>query len=661
LATAATASMSASISRATSGSVVSFAGATTSGSTTMSNAAHSPTGGGSSRGGMSATVGSSSSIPLFSSSSDEITHHDNDDDDDDDRSLFGVTQDRGSGTVTAKAVSATDYEAEIRRRLQQEAVIAFDVINEDEQMRSFSKNGVSYELDDDERKKKRKLCLTYGGIGGAIVIILIIALVVTATILKNTKNINMFSGGSYNNNSNNNQVPPPPPTPTVSPVNDDNDIILDNNNDENNNNDQLIPTPPPPSAPPINNNNDWMDSDMAIYFRQVIAEVLPKDSLVDTLGSVDSPQYLAFMFVIANSGKLLPNVMSASDPLTEYEKSKCITIFSLVSLYHSTDGPNWFINNNWLNPDVDMCEWHGINCKGELREDLTMNVFNDKGDTAVTSIDLRGDDGGRSLRRRMLRRELQTGAPEVIYDTPLTTDDGFDYGDPLGNGADDDTAITQDDLAGDDLVYNEETGQWEGIDYPDDNEEVVQEEEEEVVQDNGDDDTLLVKEDDNFVSRPTFDDDQTWFVDDAVLDQGNDDEYYQDTIPIRSINLMANNLVGEIPNELGLLTNVYELINFDTNNLEGSIPSSLSMLSKLQGINFSYNNLESTIPTELGSMTEIRIFDISNNKSIQGTFPTELNQWMNIGTYHIFVSMVSMTMTVVFLLKITPKNKAARH
>merc|ERR1712166_459548 len=180
----------------------------------------------------------------------------------------------------------------------------------------------------------------------------------------------------------------------------------------------------------------------------------------------------------------------------------------------------------------------------------------------------------------------------------------------------DDLVYSTDDLAGDDLVFNEETGQWEGLDQLDNNimpnEEVVQEEDEvvdEVV--DGLDDTFLVKE-------PSFDDDQTWFE-----------------RPIRSINLMANNLIGELPNELGLLTNVYQLLNFDTNSLSGSIPSSLSMLTKLQGINLSYNQFESTIPTELGSMTEIRLFDISNNESIDGTFPTELDQWRNIEKLYI--------------------------
>ena len=623
---------------------VSFAGATTSGSTMADNNStyQSPT-----------DSSGRSTIPLFSFSSNE-TDNDNENDNDDDRSLFGVTHvDRGSGTVTvAKAVSATYYEAEIRRRLQQEAVIAIDVVNEDcEQIRSFSKsngNGDggsttrSSEVDDDdnERRKKRKLCLTYGSIVGALVIVLIIALVVTATILNNTRNFNMFSGSSNNQDS-------PTVSPNVSPV-----------NNNNNNNDPLIPTPPPPIITPPNDYNDndniMMDSDMALYYRQIIAEVLPKDSLVDTLGSIDSPQYFAFMFLIDNSSTLFTNVMpvSVSDPsFKDYEKSKAITIFSLVSLYYSTNGSNWFISTNWLNPAVDICDWHGINCKGELRGDssMTMNDKKDAAATASTIIAVRNDERRRLLRRQTTRRmflqqrELQTGAPEVIYDTP--NDDAYSYGDPLGNPADDDynqvddytpaddLVYSTDDLAGDDLVFNEETGQWEGIDQPDNNimpNEVVVQEEDEVVDEvvDGLDDTFLVKE-------PSFDDDQTWFVDDIVLNQENDDDQTWFERPIRSINLMANNLIGELPNELGLLTNVYQLLNFDTNSLSGSIPSSLSMLTKLQGINLSYNQFESTIPTELGSMTEIRLFDISNNESIDGTFPTELDQWRNIGTYNI--------------------------
>eukprot|EP00533_Pseudo-nitzschia_delicatissima_P004848 CAMPEP_0116113460 /NCGR_PEP_ID=MMETSP0327-20121206/19520_1 /TAXON_ID=44447 /ORGANISM="Pseudo-nitzschia delicatissima, Strain B596" /LENGTH=2649 /DNA_ID=CAMNT_0003606819 /DNA_START=275 /DNA_END=8224 /DNA_ORIENTATION=- len=34
----------------------------------------------------------------------------------------------------------------------------------------------------------------------------------------------------------------------------------------------------------------------------------------------------------------------------------------LEKLYYAMDGPNWMDNTNWLDPDVSICEWNGIQC-----------------------------------------------------------------------------------------------------------------------------------------------------------------------------------------------------------------------------------------------------------------------------------------------------------
>ena len=68
---------------------------------------------------------------------------------------------------------------------------------------------------------------------------------------------------------------------------------------------------------------------------------------------------------------------------------------------------------------------------------------------------------------------------------------------------------------------------------------------------------------------------------------------------LRSLNLSSNQLTGEIPTELENLANLQSLLLFD-NQLTGGIPLVLANLSNLQSLNLSSNQLTGEIPTELG-------------------------------------------------------------
>ena len=39
---------------------------------------------------------------------------------------------------------------------------------------------------------------------------------------------------------------------------------------------------------------------------------------------------------------------------------------ALVDLYDSTLGKYWRINTNWNNPEVDYCQWYGVNCGASI-------------------------------------------------------------------------------------------------------------------------------------------------------------------------------------------------------------------------------------------------------------------------------------------------------
>lgn len=61
------------------------------------------------------------------------------------------------------------------------------------------------------------------------------------------------------------------------------------------------------------------------------------------------------------------------------------------------------------------------------------------------------------------------------------------------------------------------------------------------------------------------------------------------------IDLSSNKLVGEIPPELGRISNIHAL-NFSHNNLFGPIPITLSKIKLIESLDISYNNLSGKIP-----------------------------------------------------------------
>ncbi|GMP61623.1 hypothetical protein CsSME_00024012 [Camellia sinensis var. sinensis] len=61
------------------------------------------------------------------------------------------------------------------------------------------------------------------------------------------------------------------------------------------------------------------------------------------------------------------------------------------------------------------------------------------------------------------------------------------------------------------------------------------------------------------------------------------------------VDLSCNHLTGEIPIEVGKLSNIHAL-NLSHNNLTGSIPRTFSHLRQIESLDLSYNNLNGRIP-----------------------------------------------------------------
>ncbi|XP_058743197.1 receptor-like protein EIX2 isoform X1 [Vicia villosa] len=78
-------------------------------------------------------------------------------------------------------------------------------------------------------------------------------------------------------------------------------------------------------------------------------------------------------------------------------------------------------------------------------------------------------------------------------------------------------------------------------------------------------------------------------------------------IELVSLNLSNNNLTGEITSEIGRLTSL-EFLDLSRNHFFGPIPPSLAQIDRLSMLNLSYNNLSGRIP--IG--TQLQSFDASS-------------------------------------------------
>ncbi|XP_024972098.1 receptor-like protein 15 [Cynara cardunculus var. scolymus] len=85
------------------------------------------------------------------------------------------------------------------------------------------------------------------------------------------------------------------------------------------------------------------------------------------------------------------------------------------------------------------------------------------------------------------------------------------------------------------------------------------------------------------------------------------------------LDLSCNKITGEIPEELGLLTEIHSL-NLSHNRLSGSIPMQLSNLELIESLDLSSNGLSGKLPSQLIRLTSLAIFNVSYN-NLSGRLP----------------------------------------
>ncbi|MDF9837054.1 MULTISPECIES: toxin Cry1Ac domain D-VI-related protein [unclassified Breznakia] len=94
------------------------------------------------------------------------------------------------------------------------------------------------------------------------------------------------------------------------------------------------------------------------------------------------------------------------------------------------------------------------------------------------------------------------------------------------------------------------------------------------------------------------------------------------------LGLNDNDFTGEIPASLGNLVNLNHL-KLQNNNFTGSIPSSLGNITSLVNLNLSNNQLTGILPSSLGDLEDIVYLSVSENQ-LTGEIPSSLGNLKNV-------------------------------
>ena len=100
---------------------------------------------------------------------------------------------------------------------------------------------------------------------------------------------------------------------------------------------------------------------------------------------------------------------------------------------------------------------------------------------------------------------------------------------------------------------------------------------------------------------------------------------------VTELKLAKNRLAGELPSELGGLSNLLGLI-LNENGLTGEIPPELGDLINLVELELGWNHLTGEIPPELGNLTNLRSLGLNGNR-LSGEISPELGKLTMLGTF----------------------------
>jgi len=98
----------------------------------------------------------------------------------------------------------------------------------------------------------------------------------------------------------------------------------------------------------------------------------------------------------------------------------------------------------------------------------------------------------------------------------------------------------------------------------------------------------------------------------------------------------ANSIHGAIPSEIGLVTSLRYMYIFN-NYFSGAIPTEIGQLKMLEELSVSYNDLTGPLPSELGLLENLSEFKAYNNH-LTGIIPSELGLLASISSLYVYIN-----------------------
>ncbi|KAI7756964.1 hypothetical protein M8C21_033432 [Ambrosia artemisiifolia] len=99
-------------------------------------------------------------------------------------------------------------------------------------------------------------------------------------------------------------------------------------------------------------------------------------------------------------------------------------------------------------------------------------------------------------------------------------------------------------------------------------------------------------------------------------------------LPLSILSLLGNRISGPIPEEIGDISTLEELV-LEDNLLGGTLPQNLGRLSRLRRFIASANNFTGTIPESYARLTNLEDFRIDGS-SLSGRIPDFIGNWTNL-------------------------------
>lgn len=103
---------------------------------------------------------------------------------------------------------------------------------------------------------------------------------------------------------------------------------------------------------------------------------------------------------------------------------------------------------------------------------------------------------------------------------------------------------------------------------------------------------------------------------------------YTPGIGVTSLFLESHNLVGILPESIGYLTNLTDLV-LGYNFLHGFIPATIGNLVRLKKLDFYANRLIGSLPSSIGNLVSLNSFNVGYN-FLNGTIPSEIGNLFNL-------------------------------